>query len=142
MLMPKKTKFRKVHRGTRKGRSKGARTVEFGEYGLQAVSPGSLTAAQIESVRVTLSRRLKKVGKYFIRAFPYKPYTKKPNETRMGKGKGNPDHWEMVVKRERIVFEISGLNDRESRKLLKSAGYKLPFKTRVVKREDQSVSGD
>ncbi len=139
MLMPKKTKFRKVHRGNRKGRSKGARTVAFGEYGLQAVDPGSITAAQIESVRVTLSRKLKKVGKYFIRVFPNKPYSKKPNETRMGKGKGNPDHWEMVVKRERVVFEIIGLDDGESRKLLKSAGYKLPFKTRIIKREDQIV---
>ena len=112
--MPRKVKFRKVHRGNRKGLSK-ARNVVFGEYGLQAVDPGSITAQQIEAVRVTLSRKTKKDGKYHVRAFPNKPYSKKPNETRMGKGKGGPAHWEMVVQRGRIVFEIEGLDDKESR---------------------------
>ncbi len=93
MLMPKKTKFRKVQRGTKKGRSKGARTVAFGEYGLQAVEPVWLTAQQIEAVRVTLSRNLKKTGQLYLRVFPDKPISKKPAETRMGKGKGNVELW-------------------------------------------------
>ena len=102
-LMPKKIKFRKVQRGTRKGRSKGARELAFGDYGLQALEPAWLTAAQIEALRVTISRSLKKEGKLFLRVFPDKPVSKKPAETRMGKGKGNVEFWVSVVKRERIV---------------------------------------
>jgi len=134
MLMPKKTKYRKTHRGRMFGRSKGARTIEFGEYGLQAVEPSHLSAQQIEATRITLSRNLKKVGKFFLRVFPDKPITKKPAETRMGKGKGNVDHWVSVVKRGRIIFEIEGLSETDARLLLKSAAYKLPMKTRIVKR--------
>ncbi len=135
MLMPKKTKFRKVQRGRRKGRSKGARTVAFGEYGLQAVEPCWLTAQQIEALRVSLSRRLKKVGKFFLRVFPDKPYTKKPAETRMGKGKGGVEGWVSVVKRERIICEIAGIDETEARSILKAASYKLPIKTKFVKKE-------
>ena len=133
--MPKKTKFRKVQRGRRKGRSKGARTVAFGEYGLQAVEPCWLTAQQIEALRVSLSRRLKKVGKFFLRVFPDKPYTKKPAETRMGKGKGGVEGWVSVVKRERIICEIAGIDETEARSILKAASYKLPIKTKFVKKE-------
>ena len=131
-LMPKKIKFRKVQRGTRKGRSKGARELAFGDYGLQALEPAWLTAAQIEALRVTISRSLKKEGKLFLRVFPDKPVSKKPAETRMGKGKGNVEFWVSVVKRERIVCEISGLDEVSARAALKQAAYKLPIKTKVV----------
>ena len=136
MLMPKKTKYRKVQRGTMKGRSKGARSIAFGEYALQAVEPGWLSAQQIEAMRVTMSRKLKKIGKLFLRVFPDKPITKKPAETRMGKGKGPVDKWVSVVKRERIICEISGLNEAEARQVLRQASYKLPMKTRFVKKSD------
>ena len=131
-LMPKKIKFRKVQRGTRKGRSKGASELAFGDYGLQALEPAWLTAAQIEALRVTISRSLKKEGKLFLRVFPDKPVSKKPAETRMGKGKGNVEFWVSVVKRERIVCEISGLDEVSARAALKQAAYKLPIKTKVV----------
>lgn len=135
MLMPKKTKFRKVQKGTMKGISKGARDVYFGEYGLQAVEPGWLTSQQIEAIRITISRKLKKVGKLYLRVFPDKPVSKKPAETRMGKGKGNPEFWVAVVKRERIICEVEGLPEDSAKALLKLASYKLPFKTKFVKKE-------
>jgi len=134
MLMPKKTKYRKVQRGKRRGVSKGARTVAFGEYGLQAVEPAWLTAQQIESMRIAISRKLKKVGKMFLRVFPDKPITKKPAETRMGKGKGGVDKWVFVVKRERIICEIAGVDEVEAREILKSAAHKLPMKVKFVKK--------
>jgi large subunit ribosomal protein L16 len=135
MLMPKKTKFRKMQRGRMKGLSKGALTVDFGDYGLKALEPAWLTAQQIEAVRITISRRLKKVGKVFLRVFPDKPVTKKPAETRMGKGKGNPELWVAVVKRGRVMFEVGGLTEQESKEVLRLAAYKLPMKTQIVKRE-------
>lgn len=137
MLMPKKTKFRKAHRGRLKGRSKGATTVDFGEYGLQAVEPFWLTAKQIEAMRVVLTRGLKKEKetKLFLRVFPDKPISKKPAETRMGKGKGNVETWVAVVKRDRVVCEVSGLDELNARMILKKAAYKLPMKTRFVKKE-------
>ncbi len=135
MLMPKKTKFRKMQRGTMKGRSKGAQTVFFGEYGLKAIEPAWLTAQQIEAMRVTVSRKLKKVGKSFLRVFPDKPVTKNPAETRMGKGKGAPELWVCVVKRCRMILEVSGLTEDEAREALKAAAYKLPMKVRFVKKE-------
>ena len=135
MLMPKKIKFRKVQKGTLKGLSKGARTIWFGEYGLEAIEPCRLSAQQIEAMRVTLSRHLrKKKGESFLRVFPDKPVTKKPAETRMGKGKGNPELWVAVVKRGRIVCEVSGVDEEYARKVLRMAAYKLPMKTRVVKK--------
>jgi len=140
MLMPKKTKFRKVQRGRRKGRSKGARTIAFGEYGLQATEPCWLTAQQIEALRVAMSRKLKKVGKFFLRVFPDKPYTKKPAETRMGKGKGGVEGWVAVVKRERVICEIAGVDEKEARSILKSASYKLPIKTKFIKKEKQTAT--
>jgi large subunit ribosomal protein L16 len=135
MLMPKKIKFRKVQKGRLKGLSKGARTVYFGEYGLEAVEPSRVSAQQIEAVRVTLSRHLRKVGSSYLRVFPDKPVTKKPAETRMGKGKGNPEIWVAAVKRGRVVCEVSGVDEALARKVLKLAAYKLPMKTRVVKKE-------
>jgi large subunit ribosomal protein L16 len=134
MLMPKKVKYRKVQRGRRKGLSKGALTIEFGEYALRAEEPAWVTARQIESMRVALSRHLKKVGKFFLRVFPDKPITKKPAETRMGKGKGGVEEWVAVTKRGRIVCEISGVSEKEAREILKGAAYKLPMKTKFIKK--------
>jgi large subunit ribosomal protein L16 len=141
MLMPKKIKFRKVQKGKLRGLSKGARTVYFGEYGLEAIEPSRVTAQQIEAMRVTLSRHLRKVGASFLRVFPDKPVTKKPAETRMGKGKGNPEVWVAVVKRGRIVCEVSGVDEETARKVLRLAAYKLPMKTRIVKK-GQELIGD
>ena len=139
MLMPKKTKYRKVQKGTLKGRSKGARTIEFGEYGLQAIEPCRVTAQQIEALRITISRKLKKVGKFYLRLFPDKPVTKKPAETRMGKGKGAVDKWVAVVKRGRVVCEIIGVDEPTARGILKLASYKLPMKTSFVKKGQEKT---
>lgn len=135
MLMPKKVKYRKVQRGTMKGRSKGARDVMFGEYGLQAVEPCWLHARQIEAMRVVLSRKMRKDGSFFLRVFPDKPVTKKPAETRMGKGKGAPEFWVSVVKRGRVLCEIAGVDEKTAREILLGVTYKLPLKTKFVKRE-------
>lgn len=132
--MPRKTKYRKVQRGTMKGLSKGARDVQFGEYGLQALEPHWVTAQQIEALRVTISRRMKKVGKMFLRIFPDKPITKKPAETRMGKGKGSPEFWAAVVKRGRIICEVADVDEATARIILQKAAYKLPMKTKFVKK--------
>ena len=137
MLMPKKVKFRKVQRGNMKGRAKGGRTLAYGEYGLQAVEPGWLTAQQLESARVTVSRQLRKVGKLFLRVFPDKPITKKPAETRMGKGKGAPEFWVFVTKRDRVIIEITGLPEADAKRALKLASYRLPMKTRFIRKVDQ-----
>ena len=134
MLVPKKTKYRKVQRGRMTGQSKGARTLAFGEYGLQAIEPVWLTAQQIEAVRVSLSRHMKKVGRLFLRVFPDQPVTKKPAETRMGKGKGAVDHWVAVVKRNRVICEISGIEEKVAREILKGAAYKLPIRTKFIKK--------
>ena len=117
-----------------KGLSKGARELEFGEYGLQAVEPAWVTSQQIEAMRVTVSRGLKKVGRLFLRIFPDKPVTKKPAETRMGKGKGNPEQWVAVVKRGRLICEIGGLDEASAKEVLQQASYKLPMKTKLVKK--------
>jgi large subunit ribosomal protein L16 len=135
MLMPKKTKFRKAQRGRMKGISKGARTLAFGDFGLVAVEPKWITARQIESMRMTVSKKIKKIGKLFVRVFPDKPISKKPAETRMGKGKAAPEFWVSVVKRGRVVCELGGgLEEEEAREILKNAAYKLPLKTRFVKK--------
>lgn len=139
MLIPKKTKYRKVQRGRRKGLSKGCRTVMFGEYGLESLDAVWFTAQQIESMRVTLSRQLKKEGEFFLRVFPDKPVTKKPAETRMGKGKGNPEVWVAVVKRGRIVCEIGGVSEAKAREIFHMTTSKLPFKTRIVKKAEEVV---
>ena len=140
MLMPKKTKYRKVQRGSMGGVSKGCRTVLFGEYGLEAVVPAWVTAQQIESMRVTLSRKLKKEGKFFLRVFPDKPVTKKPAETRMGKGKGNPEVWVAVVKRGRVMCEVGGIPEKEARAILHLAASKLPLLTKFVKKQQEEVA--
>jgi len=134
MLMPKKTKYRKVQKGRVKGRAKGGRTVIFGEYGLVAVEGGRVTARQLEAIRVTMGRKIKKVGELFLRIFPDRPVTKKPAEVRMGKGKGSPEYWVAIVKRGRVLCEIKGVDKAYAKKVLLSASYKLPIKTKFVER--------
>lgn len=134
MLIPKKVKFRKVQRGTMAGLSKGGRDIAFGDFALQVTEPAWLTSQQIEAVRVAVSRHLKKEGRMFMRVFPDKPVTKKPAETRMGKGKGTPEIWVFVAKRGRILLEVAGLTEKEAKEALKLASYKLPMKTRIIKK--------
>jgi large subunit ribosomal protein L16 len=136
MLMPKRVKYRKPHSHPRiKGPAKRGVSLSFGEYGLKALEPKWVTARQIESSRVTISRHLKKGGKLWVRVFPDKAITKHPAETRMGKGKGAPDHWAAVVRPGRMLFEVEGLTLDEAKKALKMASYKLPIRTKFVARE-------
>ncbi len=137
MLMPKRVKFRKQFRGRMRGMAKGGTELLQGEYGLQALEPGWITSRQIEAIRRTATRHMKRRGKYWIRIFPDKPVTAKPAETRMGKGKGSVDHWVAVVKPGRIMFEISGVTDDVAREALRRASYKLPIKTQIVSREER-----
>ncbi|MCX5757412.1 MAG: 50S ribosomal protein L16 [Candidatus Hydrogenedentes bacterium] len=134
MLMPKRVKYRKQQRGRRAGFTKGAASVDFGEFGLKAMEAGWVTARQIEAARVALTRHLKRGGKVWIRVFPDKPVTKKPAETRMGKGKGAPELWVAVVKPGRVMFEIEGVAEELAREAIRLAGHKIPIETRFVKR--------
>jgi large subunit ribosomal protein L16 len=138
-LMPKKTRFRKVQRGTMAGRPRGrAGEVVFGEFGVQALEPVWFTAQQIEASRIAMARKMKKVaGSLILRVFPDKAVTKKPAETRMGKGKGNPELWVAVVKRGCIVFEMGGVGESLAREMFEAARYKLPMKVRLVKKESE-----
>ena len=136
MLMPKRVKYRKQFRGRMRGMAKGGTTLLNGEYGLQALEPGWITSRQIEAIRRSIVRQMRRRGKYWIRIFPDKPVTAKPAETRMGKGKGSVDHWVAVVKPGRIIFEVSGVPDDIAREALRSAGFKLPIRTQVVSREE------
>ncbi len=136
MLMPKRTKYRKVHRGRRAGMAKGGTSVTFGDYGLKAVEVGWITARQIESARVAINRTIRRGGKVWITIFPDKPVTQKPAETRMGSGKGNPEFWVAVVKPGRIMFELSGVDEDLAREAMRRAGHKLPIKTKFVTREE------
>src|SRR6187455_2942374 len=135
MLMPKRVKYRKTQRGRMKGIALRGSTLAFGDFGLKALEPGWVTNRQIEAARVTLARSVKRGGKIFIRIFPDKPVTKKPAETRMGKGKGNPEGWVAVVKPGRMIFEIEGVTEELAKEALRLAGNKLSVKTKVVKRE-------
>ena len=135
MLSPKRVKFRKQHRGRRAGLSRGQQTVAFGEYGLKALETGWLTNRQIEAARIAMTRKIKRGGKVWINVFPDKPYTKKPAETRMGSGKGSPEHWVAVVKPGRVMFELAGVPEDLAREAMRLAGMKLPVKTKFVKRE-------
>ncbi len=134
MLMPSRTKYRKQQRGRLKGKSYRASTLAFGDYGLKALEPAWITNKQIEAARVAISRTLKRGGKIWIRIFPDKPYTKKPAETRMGKGKGNVEGWVAVVKPGRIMFEVGGVSRDVAEEALKLAADKLPIKTKFVAR--------
>ena len=134
MLSPKKTKFRKQQKGRIRGAAKGGTDVHFGEFGLQAITSGRITARQIEAARIAMTRHVKRQGKIWIRVFPDKPISKKPAETRMGKGKGAVDHWVAVVKRGRVMYEMDGVPEDLAREALRLASHKLPIKTRFVKR--------
>ena len=136
MMMPKKVKFRKQQRGRRRGVATRGAKVSFGDFGLQAMEAGWVTARQIEAARIAMTRHVKRGGKIWIRIFPDKPITKKPAETRMGKGKGNPEGWVAVVKPGRVLFEIEGISQDLAKKALALASAKLPVRTRFVKREE------
>ncbi len=136
MLIPKRVKYRKSHRGRMKGKAKGGTDVSFGEYGLQALEPAWITGRQIESARIALTRSIKKEGKVWIRIFPDKPVSKKPAETRMGKGKGMPEFWVAVVKPGRVLFELEGLSEADAKKAINRASHKLPIKTRFLMRRE------
>ncbi len=137
MLMPKKVKFRKQHRGRRAGMSKGGSYIAFDDFGLQALEPGWVTARQIEAARIAISRAVKRGGKMWIRVFPDKPITKKPLETRMGKGKGNPEEWVAVVRPARILYELEGVSQEIAEQAMRLASHKLGIKTRFVSRHEE-----
>ncbi len=139
MLMPKKVKYRKQQRGRMKGKAYRGCTLSFGEYGLQALEPCWLTARQIEAGRITISRYAKRKGKLWIRAFPWKPISKKPTEVRMGKGKGDPEFWVDVVKPGRIIYELEGVSESIAREAMRLAAHKLPIRTRFVSRESREL---
>ncbi|MBS4034170.1 MAG: 50S ribosomal protein L16 [Ignavibacterium sp.] len=136
MLMPKRVKFRKSQRGRRKGKAYRGSAVSFGDFGLKALEPAWITSRQIEACRVALSRKMKRDGKVWIRIFPDKPVSKKPLETRMGKGKGAPEFWVAVVKPGRVMFEVSGVSREIANDALKLCSHKLPIKTKVISRPD------
>ena len=136
MLMPRKVAHRKHHRGRTRGMTKGGSSLHFGEYGIQALEPGWLTARQIEAARIAMTREIKRGGKVWINIFPDKPVTKKPAETRMGSGKGNPEFWVAVVRPGRVLFELSYPNAELARSALDKAIQKLPIKARVITREE------
>ena len=137
MLMPKKVKYRKRQRGRRRGRAKGGDYIAFGDYGLQALDAGWVTARQIEAARIAIARGVKRGGKIWIRIFPDKPITKKPLETRMGKGKGNPEEWVAVVKPGRILFELEGVEPEVAKRAMELASHKFGIRTRYVSRQIQ-----
>jgi len=135
MLLPRKTKFRKVQRGRRRGTAKGQTTVQFGDFGLKALDNGWITNRQIEAARIAMTRKIKRGGKVWINVFPDKSVTQKPAETRMGSGKGSPEHWVAVVKPGRVMFELAGVPEPLAKEALRLAGNKLSLKTKVVARE-------
>jgi large subunit ribosomal protein L16 len=137
MLAPKRVKYRKKHKGRMRGKAHRGNKVSFGEYGLQTIEPGWITNRQIESARVAMTRHIKRGGKVWIRIFPDKPITQKPAETRMGKGKGNPEGWVAVVKPGRVMFEMEGVPEDLARRAMELASAKLPVKTRFVVRDQQ-----
>lgn len=135
MLLPKRTKFRKLHRGRLKGIATKGNTVVFGEYGIQALEPTWLTSRQIEATRRSITRYVRRTGKIWIRVFPDKPITERAAESRMGSGKGAVDYWVAVIKPGMMLFEINGLSEEMAHKVLKTASYKLPIKTKIISRE-------
>ena len=137
MLMPRKVAYRKHHRGRTKGLTKGAASLSFGEYGIQALEPGWITARQIEAARIAMTRHIKRGGKVWINVFPDKPVTEKPAETRMGSGKGNPEHWVAVVKPGRIMFELAGVAEPLAREAMNRAIQKLPIKAKIIVRAEE-----
>ena len=138
MLMPKRVKYRRVHRGRMTGKAMRGNTLAYGEYGLQAMEPGWITSNQIEAARIAMTRFTKRSGQVWIKIFPDKPVTKKPAETRMGSGKGSPEFWVSVVKPGRIMFEIAGVSEEVAREALRLASHKLHIKTKVVVRTEEA----
>ncbi len=138
MLMPAKPRFRKVQKGRNKGNAKGGYELTFGDYGIQSLEHGKITARQIEAARIAITRTAKRGGKVWIRIFPDKPISKKPAETRMGKGKGSPESWVAPVQPGRILYEIRGVDQKLALKALRLAAFKLPIRTKIVTREDEA----
>ena len=136
MLSPKKVKYRKRQKGRMRRRSKGGDVVAFGEFGIQVLEPGWITARQIEASRIAITRHVKRGGKLWIRIFPDKPFTKKPAEVRMGKGKGSPEGWVAVIRPGRILYEMTGVSPEMAKEALRLASHKLPVKTRFIQRSD------
>ena len=136
MLMPKRTKYRRVHRGRLKGKASRGNTVTYGDYGLQALEPAWITSAQIEAARIAMTRYIKRGGKVWIKIFPDKPITEKPAETRMGSGKGTLEYWVAVVKPGRVMFEIAGVPEETAREALRLAMHKLPCKCKIASKAD------
>ena len=139
MLLPKRVKYRRVHRGRLKGKAYRGNTVTYGDYGLQALEPAWITSNQIESARIAMTRYIKRGGQVWIKIFPDKPITEKPAETRMGSGKGSPEYWVAVVKPGRVLFEIKGVAEETAREAMRLAMHKLPIKCKFVKKEEQEV---
>ncbi|EFV01450.1 ribosomal protein L16 [Pseudoramibacter alactolyticus ATCC 23263] len=137
MLMPKRVKRRKQHRGRMKGKATRGNTITYGEFGIQALEPAWITSNQIEAARVAMTRYIRRGGQVWIKIFPDKPVTAQPAETRMGKGKGSPEYWVAVVKPGRVMFEIGGISEEMAREALRLAQHKLPIKTKIVKKADQ-----
>ncbi len=142
MLLPKRVKYRRVHRGRMKGRAMRGNRVSNGDFGLQALEPAWITANQIEAARIAMTRYIKRGGQVWIKIFPDKPITSKPAETRMGSGKGSPDYWAAVVKPGRVMFEIGGVSEELAREAMRLAMHKLPIKCRFIKREDQEKGSE
>ena len=136
MLMPKRVKYRRVHRGRLTGKAMRGNTVTYGDFGLQALEPAWVTANQIEAARIAMTRYTKRAGQVWIKIFPDKPITEKPTETRMGSGKGSPEYWVAVVKPGRVMFEIGGIDEAQAREALRLASHKLPIKCKFVKKEN------
>ena len=136
MLLPKRVKYRRVHRGRLKGKATRGNTVTYGQFGLQALEPAWITSRQIEAARIAMTRYTKRGGKVWIKIFPDKPITEKPAETRMGSGKGSPEYWVAVVKPGRVMFEIAGVSEEVAREALRLASHKLPVKTKFVTKEE------
>lgn len=142
MLLPKRVKYRRVHRGRLTGRATRGNKVSNGEYGLQALEPAWITSNQIESARVAMTRYIRRGGQVWIKIFPDKPITEKPAETRMGSGKGSPEYWVAVVKPDRVLFEIAGIPEDMAREALRLAAHKLPIKCKFIKRETEEVAAE
>ena len=136
MLLPKRVKYSRAHRGRMKGRALRGNKVNYGEYGLMALEPAWITSNQIEAARIAMTRYIKRGGQVWIKIFPDKPVTEKPAETRMGSGKGSPEYWVAVVKPGRVMFEISGIDEATAKEAMRLAGHKLPIKTKFVKKSD------
>jgi large subunit ribosomal protein L16 len=142
MLLPKRVKYRRVHRGRMKGKATRGNFLSNGEYGLQAIDPAWVTSNQIEAARIAMTRYIKRGGQVWIKIFPDKPVTQKPAETRMGSGKGSPEYWVAVVKPGRVMFEIGGVSEEQAREALRLAAQKLPVRCKFIRKEEQEVAGE